>query len=112
MCIQKSSKSTSTGMAEMSSHGLLVLVLTMSFFALSTCLSYSARVLKTTLEKCPSDAQHSVVIAEVKQDIRNILHMRKYMTVNLISETVDSVYSTNRIHATLRILTESTISCP
>ena len=71
-------------MAEMSSHSLLVLVLTMSCFALSTCLSYSARVLKTTLEKCPSDAQHDMVIAEVsevKQDIRSILHMRKCMTV-------------------------------
>ena len=68
-------------MAEMSSHGLLVLVLTMSCFALSTCLSYSARVLKTTLEQCPSDAQHDMVIAEVKQDIRNILHMCKCMTV-------------------------------
>ena len=64
----------------MTSHNLLVAVFTVSCAALSTgnygnatILTYPARVLTTTQEECPSDAQHEMVMAEVKEDIRNLL---------------------------------------
>ena len=64
----------------MTSHNLLVVVFTVSFVAVSTgnhdnttTLTYPARVFDTTQGDCPSDAQREIVIAEVKEDIRNLL---------------------------------------
>ena len=69
----------------MTSQNLLVAVLTASCFALSgashdnpTTLTYPARVFTTTQGECPSDLQHEMVIAEVKEDIRNLL-IRKWL---------------------------------
>ena len=65
----------------MTSHSLLVAVFTVSCVALSagnhdntTTLTYPGRVLRTSPEGCPSDAQHQTLIRTVKKDIRNLLH--------------------------------------
>ena len=64
----------------MTSHNLLVAVFTMSCVALSagnldntTTRTYPARVLNSAPGECPSDALREMVIAEVKEDIRNLL---------------------------------------
>ena len=71
----------------MASHSLVaVLILTLScIFALPTysygsAITYSARVLNTSQEECPSDTQRERIIAAVKEDIRNTLQIetRKY----------------------------------
>ena len=78
----------------MTSHGLrlvAVVILTMSCIALSAgsydgATTYSARVLNTSQEECPSDAQRETVVDEVKEDIRNLLlqiHSREYMRIIL-----------------------------
>ena len=65
----------------MTSHRLLVAVFTVSCIVLSTgnhdnttTLTYPGRVLNTIQGECPSDVQRETVIAEVKEDIRNLLH--------------------------------------
>ena len=63
-----------------------VLILTMCCIALPTyrydsATTYSARVLNTSQEECPSVMQRETIIAEVKEDIRNTLlqiQTRKY----------------------------------
>ena len=35
--------------------------------------TYSARVLNTSQDECPSDMQQETLIAEVKEDVRSIL---------------------------------------
>lgn len=78
----------------MTSHGLrlvAVVILTISCIALPAgsydgATTYSARVLNTSQEECPSDAQRETVINEVKEDIRNSLlqiHSREYMRIIL-----------------------------
>ena len=76
----------------MASHILLaVVILTISCISLSSCsydgaTTYSARVLNTSQEECPSDAQRETIIAEVKEDIRNTLlqiESRKYMWTDI-----------------------------
>ena len=64
----------------MTSYNLLVAVFTVSCVTLSTAShdnpttqTYPARVITTTQGECPSDEQHEMVIAEVKEDIRNLL---------------------------------------
>ena len=64
----------------MTSFNLLVAVFTMSCVALSTgnlhnttALSYPARVFNTIQGECLSDAQREMVMAEVNEDIRNLL---------------------------------------
>ena len=64
--------------SRMTSHNLLVAVLTASCVALSTAdntitLTYPAKVVNTAQGECPSDTQREMVIAEVKEDIRNLL---------------------------------------
>ena len=72
----------------MASHILLALViLTMSCISLSSCsydgaTTYSARVLNTSQEQCPSIVQQEMIIAEVKEDVRNTLLQRKYMWID------------------------------
>ena len=67
----------------MASHSLVaVVILAMSCIVLSTCSSdgaktYSARVLNAAQGECPSDAQREATIAEVQEDIRNLLNSRK-----------------------------------
>ena len=65
----------------MTSQRLLVAVFTVSCIALSTgnhdnttTLTYPGRVLNTTQGECPSDVQRETVIAEVNEDICNLLH--------------------------------------
>ena len=69
----------------MISHNLLVAVFTVSCVALctashdnTTTQTYPAIVFPTTQEECPSDLQHEMVVAEVKEDIRNLL-IRKWL---------------------------------
>ena len=69
----------------MTSHNLLVAVFTVSCVTLSTGNHYNpttgtfpARVLTTTQGECPSDLQHGMIIAEVKEDVRNFL-IRKWL---------------------------------
>ena len=69
----------------MTSHNLLVAVFTVSCVALSAAShdntntrTYPARVFTTTQGECPSDPQREIVIAEVKEDIRNLL-IRKWL---------------------------------
>ena len=64
----------------MTAHNLLVAVFTVSCVILSTAThdntttrTYPARVFNTAQGECPSDKQHEMVIAEVKEDIRNLL---------------------------------------
>ena len=66
--------------SRMISHNLLVAVFTVSCVALSTgnhgnttTLTYPGRVFNTAQGECPSDAQREMIIAEVKDDIRNLL---------------------------------------
>ena len=66
----------------MTSHNLLVAVFTASCVILSTAThdntttrTYPAKVVNTTQGECPSDTQHEMVIAEVKEDIRNLLRL-------------------------------------
>ena len=65
----------------MTSHGLLVAVFTVSCIVLSTgnhdnttTLTYPGRVWNTTQGECSSDVQRETVVAEVKEDIRTLLH--------------------------------------
>ena len=66
----------------MISQRLLVAVLVLSCVADATCnhdnitiLTYPIQVVSTTTQgECPSDAQHEMVMSEVKEDIRNLLH--------------------------------------
>ena len=67
---------------EMASHSLVAVVILMSCIIPSTCSNdsaktYSARVLNTIEGECPSDAQREATIAEVQEDIRNLLNSRK-----------------------------------
>ena len=65
---------------------LAAVILTISCISLSNssgdgATTYPARVLNTSQEECPSDAQRETVIDEVKEDIRNTLlqiHSREY----------------------------------
>ena len=64
----------------MTSHNLLVAVFTVSRVVLSTgnhdntvTLTYPARVFNTAPGECPSDAQREMIIAELKEDILNLL---------------------------------------
>ena len=64
----------------MTSNNLVVAVFTVSCVALSTgnhdntvTLTYPARVFNTTQGECPSDAQREMIMAEVKEDICNLL---------------------------------------
>ena len=67
----------------MASHSLVAVVIwAMSCIVPSTCSSdgaktYSARVLNAAQGECPSDAQREATIAEVQEDIRNLLNSRK-----------------------------------
>ena len=69
----------------MTSHNLLVAVFTVSCVTLSTSNhdnstagTYPARVLTTTQGECPSGLYHEMIIAEVKEDVRNFL-IRKWL---------------------------------
>ena len=64
----------------MTSHNLLFAVFAACCVTLSAAnhdnmitWTYPAKVVNTTQGECPSDAQHEMVIAEVKEDIRNLL---------------------------------------
>lgn len=63
----------------MTSRSLVtVIILTVSCIAFSACsndgaTTYSARVLNTSQDECPSDTQQETLIAEVKEDVRSIL---------------------------------------
>ena len=82
----------------MTSHNLLVAVFTVSCVTLSTgsydnitILTYPARVFNT-LGECPSDAQHEMVIAEVREDIRNLLPLfRKWIHLICKLPNIDSI---------------------
>lgn len=72
----------------MTSHSWLVAVFTVSCVALSTgnhdsptTLTYPARVLNTSQGECPSDVQHELVIAEVNEDILNLLQRGKWVHI-------------------------------
>ena len=78
----------------MTSHNLLVVVLTASCVALSTAshdntitLTYPAKVVNTAQGECPSDTQREMVIAEVKEDIRNLLPVLRKSPSNVESKT-------------------------
>ena len=80
---------------------LLVAVLVLSCVALVTVnhdstnvLTYPSRVINTTTQLgCPSDKQLETVIAEVKQDIRSLLHqVGKSMYVQVILKSIHSSY--------------------
>ena len=83
----------------MTSHNLLVAVFTMSCVTLSaashdntTTRTYPARVFTTTQGECPSDVQHEMVIAEVKEDIRNLLPvLRKWLHLMCQLPNTDSI---------------------
>ena len=83
----------------MISHKLLAAVFTVSCVALSaashdntTTLTYPARVINTAQGECPSDLQHEMVIAEVREDIRNLLHLlRKWLHLMCQLPNTDSV---------------------
>ena len=68
--------------SRMTSHNLLVAVFTVSCVTVSTgnhdnttTLTYPARVFSTARGECPSDAQREMIIAELKEDILNLLRM-------------------------------------
>ena len=64
----------------MASHSLVaIVILEMSCIVPSNdgAKTYSARILNTTQGECPSDAQRETTIAEVQEDIRNLLNLRK-----------------------------------
>ena len=83
----------------MTSHNLLVAVFTVSCVALSaashdntTTRTYPARVFTTTQGECPSDPQREIVIAEVKEDIRNLLpRIRKWLHLMCKLPNTDSI---------------------
>ena len=85
----------------MTSHNLLVAVFTVSFVVVSTgnhdntvTLTYPARVLNTTQGECSSDVQREMVIAEVKEDIRNLLPLfRKWLHLMFKLLNPDSSYT-------------------
>ena len=75
----------------MTSRSLVtVIILTVSCIALSACsndgaTTYSARVLNTSQDECPSSMQQETLIAEVKEDVRSILSQvqnGEYMIIN------------------------------
>jgi len=75
----------------MTSHGLLVAVFTVSCVILSTAThdntttrTYPAKVFTTTQGECPSDPQREIIIAEVKEDIRNLLIRKLPNTDNIL----------------------------
>ena len=80
----------------MTSHNLLVAVLTASCVALSTAshdntitLTYPAKVVNTAQGECPSDTQREMVIAEVKEDIHN--RLRKWLHLMCQLPNTDSI---------------------
>ena len=83
----------------MTSHNLLVAVFTVSCVILSaashdntTTWTYPARVINTTQGECPSDLQREMVIAEVKEDIRNLLPvLRKWLHLMCQLPNTDSI---------------------
>ena len=83
----------------MTSHNLLVAVFTVSCVTLSTgnhdnttTLAYPARVFNTTQGECPSDALREMVIAEVMEDIRNLLPLfRKWLHLMCKLPNTDSI---------------------
>ena len=85
----------------MTSHNLLVAVFTVSCVTLSagnldntTTRTYPTRVLNSAPGECPSDAQREMVIAEVKEDIRNLLPLiRKWLHLMCKLLNADSIYS-------------------
>ena len=85
--------------SRMTSHNLLVAVLTASCVALSTAshdntitLTYPAKVVNTAQGECPSDTQREMVIAEVKEDIRNLLPLlRKWLHLMCQLPNTDSI---------------------
>ena len=75
----------------MTSHNLLVAVFTVSCVTLSaasrdntTTQTYPAKVFTTTQGECPSDPQREIIIAEVKEDIRNLLIRKLPNTDNIL----------------------------
>ena len=83
----------------MTSLNLLVAVFTVSCVILSTAThdntttrTYPARVLNTAQGECPSDEQREMVIAEVKEDIRNLLPLiRKWLHLMCQLPNTDSI---------------------
>ena len=83
----------------MNSRSLLVAAFTVSCVALSaashdntTTRTYPARVFTTTQGECPSDPQREMVIAEVKEDIRNLLPvLRKWLHLMRQLPNTDSI---------------------
>ena len=84
----------------MTFHNLLVAVFTVSCVTLSTgnhdnttTLTYPGRVFNTTQGECPSDAQREMVMAKLKEDIRNLLPLllpiRK--SIHLMCNTADRI---------------------
>ena len=66
--------------SRMTSHNLLVAVFTVSCVTPSTgnhgnttTLTYPGRVFNTARGECPSDAQREMVMAELEEDICNLL---------------------------------------
>ena len=60
----------------------------------TTTLTYPARVFTTTQGECPSDLQHEMVIAEVKEDVRNLLPLlRKWLHLMCQLPNTDSILS-------------------
>ena len=75
----------------MTSHNLLVAVFAVSCVTLSTgnhdnptIQTYPARLFTTTQGDCPSDLQHEMVIAVVKEDICNLLIHKLPNTDNIL----------------------------
>ena len=68
-----------------------VVILSISCISLSSCsyngaTTYPARVLNTSQEECPFDAQRETIIAEINEDIRNTLlqiYSREYMWIDI-----------------------------
>ena len=67
-------------MSRMTSHSILVAIFTVSYVAISigshvntTIVTYPARVFNTTQGECLSGGWREMVIAEVKENIRNLL---------------------------------------
>ena len=88
----------------MTSLNLLVAVFTVSCVTLSACnldntttQSYPARVLNSAPGECPSDAQREMVMAEVKEDILNLLPLiRKWL--HLATYLISTVYFDGALH--------------
>ena len=83
----------------MTSHNLLVAVFTVSCVALSTgnfdnatTRTYPARMFNTAPGECPSDAQRDMAMAEVMEDIRNLLPLiRKWLHLMCKLLNADSI---------------------